>query len=148
MKPAVIFDIDGTLCDVSPLRYLVARSLKNRNFDEFHRRSIDMMPIEWVAQESRNIAASNVEIIMVTARQEQYRSLTSYWLAMHDIPSDELWMRPANDYRPDYEIKKEILRKLEQKYNVLHAYDDNPAIIKLWAEEKIPYTTVPGWSDE
>ncbi len=38
-QPAVIVDVDGTLCDVSGIRHYVAADPRNRNFDLFHRAS-------------------------------------------------------------------------------------------------------------
>jgi hypothetical protein len=64
---------------------------------------------------------------------------------MHDVPSDALFMRGNLDNRKDYEVKKDILSTIRQAWNPIHAWDDNPSIIKLWTEEKIPCTIVDGW---
>lgn len=149
LKPAaVIVDVDGTLADVQFLRHLVAAGLKNKNFDEFHRRSVDAMPHGWVVEQVRDWSQAGANIITVTARQEQYRPHTAFWLALHNIPSDELWMRPAGDFRPDVQVKSEILARLEQKYKVVHAIDDRPDIAQLWESHGIGVTLVPGWSEE
>jgi hypothetical protein len=47
----------------------------------------------------------------------------------------------------EYEVKKDMLDTIRKAYTVIHAWDDNPSIIKLWTEEGIPTTTVPGWED-
>ena len=64
---------------------------------------------------------------------------------MHGVPSDMLMMRNNDDNRKDYEVKKDMLNIIRQEYNVIHAWDDNPAIIRLWTEEGIPCTIVDGW---
>lgn len=56
-------------------------------------------------------------------------------------------MRPDNDFRKDYVIKKEILARLRHRYDIVQAWDDNPAILKLWGDEGIPTIVVPGWDD-
>ena len=66
---------------------------------------------------------------------------------MHNVPSDMLMMRGDEDNRPDYEVKKDMLRTIEQAYNVIHAWDDNMNIIRLWQENGIPTTVVPGWEE-
>lgn len=148
MKPtAIIFDCDGTLCDVSSIRHLVEEGLKTKNFDEFHRQSIDCPPIQWVADVAREASEDGIKILVVTARQEKYRALTSFWLAMHKIPSDELVMRHTGDGRPDHEAKEEMLRRLSSKYRIVKAYDDRPSVIDLWKSHGIPTVTVPGWVD-
>ena len=64
---------------------------------------------------------------------------------MHGVPSDMLMMRGNEDNRKDYEVKRDMLNTIRKAYDVVHAWDDNPAIIRLWAEEGIPHTVVPGW---
>ena len=88
-------------------------------------------------------------VIIVTARKHKWRHVTAWFLALNDIPSDMLIMRNDNDQRKDYDVKKDILSSIRaQGFNVVHAIDDNPAIIRLWEENNIPVTIVPGWSDE
>lgn len=144
----IVFDMDGTLCDVSSLRHLVAAGLKTRNFDEFHTRSVDCPPIKWVRQAAREASSRGLRVIQVTARQEKYRAHTSWWLADQDIPSDGLFMRPNGDFRPDYEVKNDMVNKLLRTYDIRKAYDDNPSIVQLWRELNIPCVIVPGWKDE
>lgn len=140
-RPGVIFDVDGTLCDVRTIRHLIA----SKGFDAFHRESANCPPHDHVVEAVRQAAAAGHAVLIVTGRVEKWRRLTSMWLALHDVPSDALEMRPDADYRKDYVIKKEILARLRRRYDILHAWDDNPAVLKLWAEEGIPTTVVPGW---
>jgi phosphoglycolate phosphatase-like HAD superfamily hydrolase len=142
---AVIFDMDGTLCDVTSIRHHVLA--KPKNFDAFHYGSIWCPPIDWVAAEAENCAANGYANIVVTAREQKWGTLTTNWLRHHAIPYDELHMRATGDIRPDTVIKGEILARLQERYEIRHAYDDNPAIIKLWTSHGITTTIVPGWAD-
>lgn len=85
------------------------------------------------------------EIIVVTARQEKYRSVTEAWLEKYAVPYHQLLMRQTGDLRPDYEVKHDILETVLEKYDVIHVYDDNPSTYRLWLERGIPTTIVPGW---
>ena len=38
-----------------------------------------------------------------------------------------------------------MLAYLRTRYNIIEAWDDNPAIIELWRSEGIPVREVPGW---
>lgn len=143
---AMIFDMDGTLVDVSSLRDYVTG--KKKDFDSFHRLSVDCPPIHWVANLAQSFHNEGYAIIQVTARSEKYRPHTSWWIAQHRIPSHALYMRPDLDYRPDYEVKREIVDRIRQRYDVVHAFDDNPSIVKLWGEYAIPCTVVPGWEND
>lgn len=154
MKPnAVIFDMDGTLADVSSIRHhlLVWNASKGKafkNFDKFHEESVNVPPNEHVAQAARDAKANGCDVIIVTARKHKWRNHTAWFLALNDIPSDALFMRGNNDGRPDYEVKSDILRVIKHTWNVVHAWDDNPSVIKLWQENGIPTTVVEGWCYE
>jgi FMN phosphatase YigB (HAD superfamily) len=50
MRPCVIFDADGTLCDVSEIRYLLRQPKGKKDFEKFHALSINCPPIPWVKQ--------------------------------------------------------------------------------------------------
>lgn len=141
LRTATIFDVDGTLCDVRTIRHLIAA----KGFDAFHRASIDCPPHDHVVQAAQAAAAAGHAVLVVTGRSEKWRSLTSMWLALHAVPSDVLRMRPDRDYRKDYVIKRAILARLRSRYDIVHAWDDNPAVLRLWKDEGIPFTVVPGW---
>jgi phosphoglycolate phosphatase-like HAD superfamily hydrolase len=147
LPEASIFDCDGTLVDVSGIRHLLNGPGR---FHAFHMASIDCPPHQWVVDDAKAEHAAGRAVLIVTARQARpvYRHVTAWWLALNAVPSEALWMRAVNDTRPDYEVKREILAKIRQCYTVVHAWDDNPAILKLWTEEQIPVTVVPGWPRE
>ena len=139
--------MDGTLADVSSIRHLVAVGEKNRNFDAFHTQSVNCPPIDWVAAAARDAKNMGYRVIQVTARQEKYRPHSSWWLADNLVPSDGLFMRTNGDFRPDSEVKRDILDRLTRVYDIVKAYDDNPSIVRLWSEYNIPCVVVPGWED-
>lgn len=125
MKPtAYIFDVDGTLANVEPiLHHLLG---EKKDFDAFHSASVDVDPHAHVVELVHEAAKSGHQIIVVTARKEKWRAHTSFWLALHAIPSDALFMRSNRDGRPDFEVKADILARIRQMWNVVHAVDDNP----------------------
>ncbi len=139
----IIFDIDGTLCDVSAIRHLAEGATKN--FDAFHLESVNCPTIPWVTQAAHDAHNMGFRVVQVTARQEKYRASTSWWIADNLIPSDALYMRANGDFRPDYQVKKEILDRILKVYDIQKAFDDNPSIVQLWSEYKIPCVVVPGW---
>lgn len=142
-RKARIFDVDGTLCDVSSIRHLVTGA--TRNFDAFHLASIDCPPNPHVVKAAQESEAEGIAPLIVTARQTKYRNVTAFWLAMHHVPSERLYMRRTGDMRPDYEVKRDILARIRDSWDVIEAWDDNPSVIQLWTEEKIPTILVPGW---
>ncbi len=143
LPEAVLFDMDGTLVDVSGIRPLLAGPGR---FDAFHRASIDCPPHQWVVDAANSERAAGRAVLVVTARQAKYRNVTAWWLAIHGVPSEGMWMRATNDSRPDHVVKAEILAKIRQRYVVVGAWDDRPEVVALWESEGIPVTVVPGWT--
>lgn len=144
MKPtAYIFDMDGTLVDISGIvHYVLSRP---KDLESFHKESINAPANFKVVQMVYDAVSNGHEIVIVTARDALWRHHTAMWLALNKIPSHAMFMRKRNDSRKDYVIKKEILAKIRQSWEVVHAVDDNPAVLKLWEEENIPITRIPGY---
>lgn len=144
MKPtAYIFDVDGTLANVDPYIHLVRGS--NKDYDAFHEASIDALPNVEAVQMLNHAVADGHAIVVVTSRKEKWRGLTSMWLATNNLSSHALFMRHDEDHRPDYEVKKDILDKITKLWDVVHAVDDNPSVLKLWEEHDIPTTKIGTW---
>jgi len=153
VKTAVIFDMDGTLADVSSIRHHLTKFDETKrkvikHFHRFHAESVSVPAHEHVVSAAQVAHMLGHAVLVVTARKHMWRNHTAWWLAMHDVPSDMLMMRGDEDNRKDYEVKKDMLDTIRKAYNVIHAWDDNPSIIKLWTEEGIPTTVVPGWEDK
>ena len=150
MRTAVIFDMDGTLANVSSIRYYLKRwdDSKGRavkDFDAFHSESVNVPAHRWVVNHAQVAHMLGHDVLIVTARRHMWRNHTAWWLALHDVPSAALFMRGNDDSRPDYEVKADMLSTIRKAWNVIHAVDDNPNVIRLWQENGIPTTVVPGW---
>ena len=119
---AVISDLDGTLCHMNG---------KRGPFDwhNVHRDDLD----ESVASLLRRHHDKGDIVIIVSGRDGSCRKITEDWLALHDLPYDELYMRPANDFRKDNLIKREIYdNHIRDRFNVLAVYDDRDQVVKMW----------------
>ena len=141
MRDTVIFDMDGTLCDVSAIRHLVEG--EDRDFDAFHGAAIDCPPHPHVVEAVAKAREAGNAIVIVTARSAKWRDYTIMWLDNHDIGFDHLYMRIEADFRPDYVIKADILKAIKKDgFEPIHAWDDNPKVIALWRENGIDVTEV------
>ena len=143
---AYIFDVDGTLANVDPYLHYVRGS--NRDYEAFHEASIDALPNIEVVEMLNHAFFDQMHVIIVTSRKEKWRGLTSYWLAKNDIGHHALYMRSDEDDRPDYEVKKDILLKIKNHWNVIHAVDDNPNVIRLWENYGITTTKIGAWDGD
>jgi hypothetical protein len=140
---AYIFDVDGTLANVDPYLHHVRGS--NRDYEAFHEASIDALPNVDVVEMLNNAVADQHAIIVVTSRKDKWRGLTSLWLMKNNLRSHALFMRSDEDNRSDYEVKKDILDKIDKHWKVVHAIDDNPNVIRLWEDNNIPTTKIGTW---
>lgn len=141
MTDAVIFDMDGTLCDVSSIEHFVEG--ENRNVDAFHGAAIDCPPHLHVVEAVTQAREAGNAIVIVTARSAKWRDYTIMWLDKYDIGFDHLYMRIEADFRPDYVVKADILKAIKKDgFEPTRAWDDNPKVIALWRENGIDVTEV------
>lgn len=136
MRDAVIFDMDGTLCDTSQIVHLIEG--EDKDYAAFHAASAGCPPHADVVAAAREQAAKGLAILIVTSREFIWRDLTLDWLVANDIPYDALYMRIVGDFRKDVVIKTEILKQITADgFRVLEAWDDKPAVLDLWRENDI-----------
>lgn len=147
---AAIFDIDGTLADVSSMRHYVLTDPRRKDFDRFHKAACLFAPAHVeIVSEAWMWKARGVHILVVTSRMRKWGSYTKVWMDKHGVPYDRIYMRNNGDHRRDFEVKKDILARIRsQGYSIVKAYDDNPNVLALWRAEGIPVHVVPGWDGE
>ena len=142
---AVIFDVDGTLADVASIRHYVTGEKKN--FTKFHAAASLVHPHREAVELAASLKRAGYAILVVTSRKEEWRRNTTVWLRKWEVEFDRMYMRGQDDGRRDVDVKRDILQAIRRTHRVVLAVDDNPAIIALWNEERIPVVTWPGWPE-
>lgn len=147
-NPTYAFDMDGTLVDTRDVVHWVQRD-KDRDYDSFHRLSEFSPANESVKAIALSAKKRGYSVIITTARSEDYRETTQKWLDDHNVPYDNIFMRPRTDSRPDYFIKKDMFAIITEHYRILKVVDDNPQAIQAWKEVgasviEIPYNPPHG----
>ena len=144
-RKAWIFDMDGTIVNIDSI-YTILNEMMAQDpqglylmFKEYHEKALDCPPNQEVVQMLLD-AKKDFDILIVTARGEEYKAETSLWLEKNNIPYDALFMRPAGSLESDANIKNTIYLNILNDWDVEHAVDDNPDIIKLWGDYNIPTT--------
>jgi len=131
MKPnCVIFDIDGTLCNVDHRRQYVAT--KPRNWDAWNRSIINDKP-NLPVLEVFNALKDRFPIFFVSGRSDDYRDVTLKWFEKYGIYEHDyngLLMRKYKDHRDDVIVKGELADEIEKEYNIFGVFDDRQKVIK------------------
>ena len=136
MDSCIIFDLDGTLADLSHRLPLVRKTPPD--WPAFFAGCPDDLPNHWLIDMLDTLHLHN-DIFICSGRPEEWRPATLDWLAKHEVPFNSLLMRPSGDHRPDTEVKKEMLQGIRgQGYEPLCAIDDRPSVVKMWRENGVP----------
>ncbi|MFJ9645675.1 AAA family ATPase [Streptomyces sp. NPDC101206] len=128
LPAAVMCDIDGTLALTGA-----------RNPYDFSRCGIDALnePVRHALHAFRH--ASGDTVVLLSGRGEEHRPQTEEWLARHEVPYDELWMRPAGDTRRDDIVKAELFdAHVRHRYAVRVSLDDRDRVVAVWRRMGLP----------
>jgi predicted kinase len=121
LPAAVICDLDGTLAIHA-----------GRGPYEIEKCETDLLNEE-VARILALCDRADDYIVLLSGRQSEYREHTKRWLAVHQVPYDELWMRAEGDRRGDDIVKAELFdAHVRGRYNVRFVLDDRDRVVALW----------------
>ena len=138
--PTVIFDIDGTLADITHRVHLA----KAKKFDEFFEAQADDVHNAPIVALHQMVAAQGYQIIYCTGRPEMYREGTLAFLKTVTAGNVPFWtptkplllMRPDEDrFIPDSEAKQDMLDNIltrMSKDNILFTVDDRQKVVDFW----------------
>ena len=173
-----VFDLDGTLADLTHrLHYIrkpVCRYCKglpikfengstaeclhcSGNFKDLNWKkdwngffdAVDKdKPIKWVMDLLDNVRGRG-EVLILSGRSQATENKTREWLRKHDILYDYLVMRPTNNHKPDYIIKRYMLEDFlrDKAFQVQFIVDDRQSVVDMW--RKIGYNVLQcqAWKD-
>ena len=130
----IIVDIDGTITTHNNIR----------GHHEYEKVLLDK-PIEQTIEIIKLLHINPLnKIIYLTGRPDKCKEDTKQWLYTHiynDYPTDlSLYMRTTGDFRDDTIIKKELLNKVMNDYEMIKddiycVFDDRIRVINMWLNE-------------
>ena len=89
---------------------------------------------------------SGYVIIVCSGRNEKHRELTDQQLAFGKLEYHALMMRGNDDYRPDWEVKREMLADMRiEGLDPKIAVDDRPSVVMMWRDNGLTCFDVGGW---
>lgn len=143
----VICDLDGTLCDIEHRLHFAHGETKD--WGKFFAGIPDDAPRKEVFEAvAKACDEHNAQLILVSARPENYRAETEAWLDIHfsgmafGKGRQMLIMRDAGDKRDDVIVKSEIHDKYLKNLNIVKVFDDRPKVIRMWREKGLDVVDV------
>lgn len=141
-KSAYIFDIDGTLADISHRRMQVVNGKKDwAAFNAGMKDDTPNAPIvnlyESLLDSIDRYSPTLTEIILMSGRSADHRRVTEDWLVKHGLDRYfALFMRGFNDMRDDAIVKKELYEKYVKPYfDVSFVVDDRSKVVSMWRSQ-------------
>ena len=128
----VIFDIDGTLADVSERIHHVRK--KPKNWNAFFEGMAQDKAIHSMVRLCNILHASGIHILLCSGRNEQHRAETVNWLAGQGVNYHELLLRKEHDRRSDTVVKREMLANID-KSKILFVVEDRSRVVEMWRSE-------------
>lgn len=128
----VIFDIDGTLADISQRVHHI-RS-KPKNWNAFNAGMAKDKAIHSMIRLCNILYAAGLHIILCSGRNERNRPETVEWLKQQGVNYHELLLRKDEDFRSDAVVKREILRNMD-KSKILFVVEDRSRVVEMWRSE-------------
>ena len=128
----VIFDLDGTLADVSERIHHVRR--KPKDWKAFFKGMAEDKTIHSMVRLCNMLYESGVRIVLCSGRSEEHRPETVDWLEKHDVKFHELLLRRDGDRRSDVDVKREILAGMD-KEKILFVVEDRSRVVEMWRKE-------------
>lgn len=142
-----IFDLDGTIADLTHRRHLVENG--NKKWDEFYAACVDDTPIQPIINLITSLNNTCHSIAILSGRSDIVKKETEEWLLKFGVPYDRLYMRPHGKYTPDQILKKEMYERLKAdwekfmhkeysnhnyEFTVDMVFDDRDRVVRMWRE--------------
>ena len=136
MTKVIVFDIDGTLANIEHRRSFVATKPKNwRAFtagipnDTPHQDIVDLAVLFWQQDDI---------VVLCSGRGEEQRDVTEQQMHTFGVSYAKLYMRPAEDHRPDDIIKVELLQQIRSEFgNPYLWFDDRTRVVNAIRAEGV-----------
>lgn len=140
-KPTcIIFDLDGTVCNVEERRRFLTQKPKNwAAWDSAHNIAKDT-PVPQVLEVLKSLSVNHT-ILFVSGRAEKHREVTTNWLHKHipqlNVNTHNLRMRKDRDFRDDAIVKGEIADEIQKEYEIFAVFDDRQRVVNMWIQRGV-----------
>ena len=138
MKKTVIFDLDGTLADIT-LRRTLATDTTNSKMDWDVFLNPDNIGLDQpntpVIKMAQLLHSQGYKIVILSGRSAITQDVTIDWLKQHNVPYDDLHMRPTDNkshFMPDNMLKQNWLFTTLKDDDIFVVFDDRQQVVDMW----------------
>ena len=140
-KKTVIFDLDGTLADITSRRELSIKDNGKMDWDTFFNPKMISLddPNIPVIKMAQMLKEQGFFILILSGRSKATKGRTIDWLDKHNVPFDVLKMRPTGK---DWHFMKDSLLKsiwLKELFDnpteeIFAVFDDRNQVVDMWRD--------------
>ena len=136
MTECWIFDLDSTLANCDSRRHYLLQ--EPQDWDGWYREVSEDLPNHDIIQFTKIARILGFKIFVCTGRLEKAREASERWLRKNEVQFDGLYMRPADDFREDELVKKDMLDDIIENGNVpTLVFEDRDRVVKMWRDNGI-----------
>ena len=147
MRPVVLWDLDSTLCNTAHRQPMIPliKAKAGPTWEDYSMACVDDTPVEATIALVR-LLHGTIQQFGVSGRSSAARELTLDWFKRHDVPLDELYLRPAGDHTPNGRYKVGVVRQLRANGLEVALFVEDWAETADYIREKtgVPVLTVQG----
>lgn len=147
LPEAVLFSFSGALVDTSSINHLVAGhhpACDAPAADRFHLETMLCPPERQIAQLLQLERSIGRAVLLVAADRDHYRPHLQTWLDLHGLAVNAIHLRRVSDHRPDALTKAELVAGLQERYDIVHAYEDRADVARAYERLGIGVTLTRG----
>lgn len=145
----VVFDLDGTLCDISHRLHFIQG--EEKDWDAFYAACVDDKPKTEIIETMIALCEGNHRVEVWTGRSDQVWPQTVQWLndhVGHGLYKHGLKMRPSSVFTPDHDLKKQWLQEsLALGIAPDLIFEDRQRVVDMWRSEGITCCQVDAWEE-
>jgi len=142
----MIFDLDGTLADITERRKLADLGDGKIDWNKFFEpENIKLdKPNKGVIVIAQYLYRAGIKILILSGRSEKTHLATIEWLQKYEVPYDLIKMRPTTqdwNFMPDEHLKQYWLNKLfsgsVRRKNLIAVFDDRQKVVDMWRKNNV-----------
>lgn len=125
----VIFDIDGTLADISARRHHLEK--RPKDWDAFFAAMREDAAVAPLVRLCNTLYDAGFHLLLCSGRPERYRDDTVAWLTREGVKYHALLLRRDDDRRSDVEVKRDLLAGFD-KERIAFVVEDRTRVVDMW----------------